>query len=417
MESSLMTPDQHHVNEFAGTHVVAELHGIAPARLDDPRFLRDTLRTALTAAGATVCEVIEHRFEPQGVTVLALLAESHASVHTYPELGSAFVDVFTCGPSADPELAVRLLADALGAEVSGNRVIPRGPATARRITESVGAGLTRTWEMSEVLHEADTDFQHVVIGRTEQGVSLFCDDERQSTEATQLIYHEALLVPALLLAEQVRRVLVIGSSEGVVSQIAVAAGAEVVDHVDIDRAAVRACAAHLPYGYSAPELDAADRGDGPVRIHYRDGWEFLAEAVAAGRRYDVVVIDLPDENDDPEAQHNRLYGKDFLLRCAEVLADGGVLACQVGCPTIWRNDTLRRAWLRFIETFGTVVYYGSDEHEWAFLSARVDRLTDPVSELIARLPASPYRPVTIDELALIRGTVPPHSIRNPAELG
>ena len=406
-----MTPDRNSVNKFAGTHVLAELHGIESQRLDDPQFLEDALREALAAAGATVCNVIEHRFEPQGVTVLALLAESHASIHTYPEIGAAFVDVFTCGASADPQHAVRLLAAALCGEIAGHQVIERGPAAGRRITESVGAGLTRTWEMSEVLHEADTNYQHVVIGRTEQGVSLFCDSERQSTEATQLIYHEALLLPALLLAEQVRRVLVIGSSEGVVSQIAVAAGAELVDHVDIDAAAVQACAAYLPYGYDEGELAAAERGAGAVRVHYRDGWEFLADAVAAGQRYDVVVIDLPDENEDPAAQHNRLYGKEFLLRCAEVLAEGGVLTCQVGCPTIWRNDTLRKAWQRFIDTFGTVVYYGSDEHEWAFLSARVDRVVDPASELIDRLPALRYQPVSVDGLALLRGTVPPHSVR------
>lgn len=406
-----MTTDLPDAKEFAGRHVLAELHGVDPARLDDPAFLRDALSTALTSAGATVCEVIDHRFEPFGVTVLALLTESHASIHTYPEVGAAFVDVFTCGPSADPERAVRLLADALGATVTSDRLVERGPA-GRHLTESVGSGLTRTWEMSEVIHESDTDFQHVVIGRTAQGISLFCDDERQSTEATQLIYHEALMVPALLLAERVSRVLIIGSSEGVASQIAIAGGADVVDHVDIDAAAVRACAEYLPYGYTADELTDAQRGDGNVRVHFRDGWEFLAEAVAAGTRYDVVVIDLPDENDDPDAQHNRLYGKDFLLRCAEVLTDGGVLACQVGCPTVWRNDTLRRAWHRFDEAFGTVVYYGSDEHEWAFLFARVDDVANPTERLITGLQTARYQPVSIDEQALRRGMILPHSIRN-----
>ncbi len=111
---------------FAGRHVLAELHGIEPAALDDLDFLSETLQRTLKQAGATVCDVVSKRFEPQGVTVLALLAESHASVHTYPERGSMFVDVFTCGPHADPAEAVRLLGEALSASRVVSQTVHRG---------------------------------------------------------------------------------------------------------------------------------------------------------------------------------------------------------------------------------------------------------------------------------------------------
>lgn len=111
---------------FAGRHVLAEFAALAPEPLDDPVFLRHALTGALSGAGATVQEVIVHRFQPQGVTVLAMLTESHASVHTYPELGTAFVDVFTCGDAADPEHALKLLADALGAPPVHQATIARG---------------------------------------------------------------------------------------------------------------------------------------------------------------------------------------------------------------------------------------------------------------------------------------------------
>jgi spermidine synthase len=395
------------VGAFAGRHVLAELGGIEAGSLDDPEFLREALRSAATEAGATVCEVMAHRFEPHGVTVLALLAESHASIHTYPELGAAFADVFTCGDRADPELAVRLLADALRAGSIRTTTTHRGQG-ARQLSEPVGRGLVRMWEVSEVLIETRTGFQNLLIGRTGQGISLFCDTERQSTEATQLTYHEALMVPPMLLAEQLHRVLIIGSSEGVASQLAVAGGADRVDHVDIDSVAVHACADHLPYGYTPDELAAAERGEGPVLVHYRDGWEFLAEAEPG---YDLVVIDLPDENDDPAAQHNRLYGTDFLRRCAGLLAPGGVVTSQAGCPTLWRNDTLITAWQRFTEVFGTVLYYGCDEHEWAFLSGRCGTGgADPAR----RLAAFPYRPQTVDAEALRGNTVPPLRVRASA---
>lgn len=117
------------VGLFVGRHVLAELEGVDHALLDDAELLRSVLAEALTEAGATVREVIAHRFEPQGVTVLAMLAESHASVHTYPEIGAAFVDVFTCGDRAKPELAVELLSGALGTGSFTMSTVDRGHAT------------------------------------------------------------------------------------------------------------------------------------------------------------------------------------------------------------------------------------------------------------------------------------------------
>lgn len=281
----------------------------------------------------------------------------------------------------------------------------------RWIKEPMGDDLQRLWRVDDVLWEGDTPYQHVVIARTAQGVSLFCDDDRQSTEFSQLVYHEAMMVPAFLLAAQVERVLIIGSSEGVASQMAVAAGATRVDHVDIDELCVRKCAEHLPYGYTPEELAAAEKGEGPVTIHFADGWSFLDTAPPEG--YDIVVVDLPDERaDDADGQHNRLYGLEFVQRCQSVLSAGGVVAFQGGCPTVWRNETLIRAYNRFQSAFETVTYFGSDEHEWAFLFGRVEPIDDPINLMLEALPTSGYEPRTIDDASLIGATVAPYSLRN-----
>jgi spermidine synthase len=293
--------------------------------------------------------------------------------------------------------------------------------TTQRIHEPLAPGLTRVWDLDEVIHEGDTAFQHVVIGRTAQGVSLFCDNDRQSTEFSQLVYHEALLVPALLLADRVRRVLVVGSSEGVVCHIAVEFGAVHVDHVDIDEEAVRLCARHLPYGYTESELDSAERGDGPIRVHYADGWEFvrrIASSDAEDDRYDIVLVDLPDEREhDPAAQHNRLYGAEFMAMCRAATTPGGVVVNQAGCPTLWRNETLIRSLSTFGETFGTVSCFSSDEHEWAFVFGRADRVDDPTELMIRRLATSRYTPKSIDADALRSRTILPYHVRHAVKQG
>lgn len=418
------TPTTHEADpaSFAGRHVLAELRGVDPAVLGAEQTVAGALRRALDEGGATVLDVVTHRFEPQGTTVMALLAESHASVHAYPEASAAFVDVFTCGVQADPELVVDALGRELGATEVRAQVVVRGAGLApagggREVDEPLASGMRRRWRLDEVIWRGRTEWQDMMVARTAQGVSLFCDGERQSTEQSQLVYHEALAVPPMLLADDLRSVLVVGSSEGVVSQLALAAGATGVDHVDIDTECVRRCADLLPYGYTPDELAAAEAGDGTVRMHYADGWQFLADAAACGDRWDVVIVDLPDEPvevTDP-AQHARLYGSEFLRRCADVLTPGGVVCSQAGCPTLWRNDTLARMTGRFDDVFATVLPYCSDEHEWAYLTGRVDPVDDPVELAISRLDRFPEL-ASIDADALRRGAVLPCALRARAPL-
>ena len=99
--------------DMVGKHCILELYECDPSRLDDEAFLRTSILTAAKSAGATLLNLITHHFEPQGVTGLALLAESHISIHTWPESGYAAVDVFTCGDHTMPEQACAVLSEAL----------------------------------------------------------------------------------------------------------------------------------------------------------------------------------------------------------------------------------------------------------------------------------------------------------------
>jgi S-adenosylmethionine decarboxylase len=101
--------------DAVGKHCILELYDCDSQRLDDEAFLRDAITTAAKRAGATLLNLITHRFEPQGVTGLALLAESHISIHTWPETGYAAVDVFTCGDHTMPERACQVLVEQLTA--------------------------------------------------------------------------------------------------------------------------------------------------------------------------------------------------------------------------------------------------------------------------------------------------------------
>lgn len=82
----------------AGKHLILDLYGCSENLLDSYDYLDEMLRTAVRMSGATLLRVTGHKFEPEGVTILALLAESHASIHTWPSQQYAAVDLYTCNP-------------------------------------------------------------------------------------------------------------------------------------------------------------------------------------------------------------------------------------------------------------------------------------------------------------------------------
>ena len=108
-------------------HLLLELYGCDYEKLNDESFLRCTLNRAAKLAKATVLNLISNKFEPQGVTAIALLAESHISIHTWPESNYSAVDIFTCGQNMMPELASQYIIQTLKAKEHSLRVIQRKP--------------------------------------------------------------------------------------------------------------------------------------------------------------------------------------------------------------------------------------------------------------------------------------------------
>jgi len=97
----------------AGVHLIIDVYG--GTRLDDIDHIEATLRRCVDAARATLLHVHVHHFQPNGVSGVAVLAESHISIHTWPEAHYAALDVFMCG-KADPDKCVPVLREAFGAK-------------------------------------------------------------------------------------------------------------------------------------------------------------------------------------------------------------------------------------------------------------------------------------------------------------
>lgn len=108
-----------------GRHLILDLYGCDPGVLDNYAELQRLLESALVMAKANILRIFGEKFEPQGVTLLALLAESHASIHTWPELGYAAIDLYTCGETTETDKAADFLTKKLKAKSTEKKELER----------------------------------------------------------------------------------------------------------------------------------------------------------------------------------------------------------------------------------------------------------------------------------------------------
>jgi S-adenosylmethionine decarboxylase len=118
--------EKHLDQSVSGTHCLLELYGCPYKLMNDEQFVRDAILKTADKASARILNICSHKFDPQGVTALALLAESHLSIHTWPQHGYAAADMFTCGHMSDPKTACLVLVGLFQAERHTLKVIERG---------------------------------------------------------------------------------------------------------------------------------------------------------------------------------------------------------------------------------------------------------------------------------------------------
>jgi S-adenosylmethionine decarboxylase len=112
--------------KILGRHLIVEYSDCDKRHLNDAQYLEDAMNDAVRKSGATIVRSIFHRYNPQGVSGVVVIAESHISIHTWPEYGYAAVDFFTCGESVDPYKAHEHMKEMLAASKAFVQELKRG---------------------------------------------------------------------------------------------------------------------------------------------------------------------------------------------------------------------------------------------------------------------------------------------------
>ena len=109
-----------------GRHIIVEMYDCDAEILNNFDVVREQMMEAARAAGATIVGEVFHRFTPHGVSGAVVIAESHLSIHTWPEYRYAALDLFTCGDNVDPWVAFGHLARELKAGKTSQTELKRG---------------------------------------------------------------------------------------------------------------------------------------------------------------------------------------------------------------------------------------------------------------------------------------------------
>jgi spermidine synthase len=182
-------------------------------------------------------------------------------------------------------------------------------------------GETIEYAIERTIARCDTAFQRLaILDLVGHGRTLILDDNIQSAERDEHLYHEALVLPAALLATRSpRNALVLGGGEGAtLREVLRVRSIERAIMVDLDREVVAACRQHLPTFHRG----AFD--DPRVELHFEDAAAFLERT---GETFDLIVEDVVDPSEEPAAH---LYSREFFAAVQRRLAPGGAFALQIG---------------------------------------------------------------------------------------
>ena len=118
-----------------GRHVIVEMWGCCKDTIDNVEVVKEILVKATESVKATLVDVVCHRFSPHGVTGVAILAESHIAVHTWPEHGYAAADIFICGSAINPRNAASYMIEAFYAKETSFLELKRGDFVSKKIQD------------------------------------------------------------------------------------------------------------------------------------------------------------------------------------------------------------------------------------------------------------------------------------------
>ena len=339
-----------------GEHVTFDI--IGTQKEYDPKFYEKLVYKIAKKAKVVVLEISKYKFEPQGFTLVALLAESHISFHTFPEKGIISFDFFTCG-KVNPNVSL----DILKKEIKHKRIIKKefNRDTITYYDDIYSSpGLKKFYIVKNVLEDFTSKVgQHIEILDLEQfGKSLFIDNELQVAEKDEHLYSSTFVNSGLKLNPDKNKSAIIGGGDGGVARECITQGFKLIDWYELDPEVVKVCEKYLSkVGNKATTKNS-------VQCLWGDAFESIKNV--EDNKYDKIFVDL---NDDQYCIDLAAKNINSLKR---ILKPKGTITAQVGSQD--KKPKQVDKWLNLFEkSFGNTsldrIYIPSFDCSWNFASS------------------------------------------------
>lgn len=193
-----------------GRELIADLRGCDARIINDEQLLKRLVQEAIRKTNHHLLNLVSKKFTPVGITIVGILAESHISLHTYPEIGYVGIDIFTCGVNK-PEPILDYLQEKIGAKDVSWTFIKRGTMRQwKTILQS--EGFRREIEVTKIIHKQQTPYQNLELVRTKKlGTCLFLNNILQYTTFDSDFYDEQMLRKMKLIKAE--SILIIGGGD------------------------------------------------------------------------------------------------------------------------------------------------------------------------------------------------------------
>jgi len=339
-----------------GEHIAIDFLGVKKDY--SPSFYEKVIYKIAKAAKVEILNVSTHKFEPQGFTLIALLAESHFSFHTFPEKDAISFDFFTCG-KVHPKIALKILKKEIQYERVVTNSFDRSSVSLYDDIYST-SGQKKYYVVNDVLETFTSKVgQFVEVMKLEEfGNALFIDHEIQVAEKDEKIYSSNFFKSSYDLSKKNLNVAIIGGGDGGVARECLENNANYIDWYELDPEIIEICFKHLP------KVCSKVKKSNKVKTFWGDAFESIKSIEDS--KYDKIFVDLNDDQYCIDLARKNMKG------LKRILKKGGIITAQVGSKD--KKPKQVENWLKVLDkSFGNVkvsgAYIPSFDCNWNFASS------------------------------------------------